>query len=191
MKDKKGREAFNRELGDLYSNKKQQLKNWVMRFVHRPQDVEDIVQEAFLRTYQVQMDKPIDNPTGYLFQAAKNLSFKSNAKFDHKLTDYIADLDLPGVSMDTDPVIASLEAHEQFSLFCRAVRDLPVQCRRVFILRKVYDLSHAEIAERLGISVSTSHQHLAKGLARCTAFMKDEGLLEQINGTQKPADTGK
>lgn len=162
----------------LYSERKNTLRNWVLRFLKRPQDVEDIIQEAFLRTYQVQVERPLENPVGYLFRTARNLSFKSNAKLEQKLTDYIADLGLPEVTKDIDPVVTDLEAHEQFSHFCRAVRELPLQCRRVFILRKVYELSHDEIAKRLGISVSTSHQHLAKGLAKCTAYMEAHGFLE-------------
>lgn len=163
---------------NIYLEKRGALMRWVSRFLNRPQDVEDIVQETFVRSYQAELERKIDNPTGYMFRTARNLCFKNNENFSHKLTDAIEDFDLLGVISDIDPVVNWLESHEQFSIFCSAVRELPIQCRRVFLLRKVYGLSHEDIADRLGITVSTSHQHLAKGLARCTAYMRDHGFLE-------------
>lgn len=79
-------------------------------------------------------------------------------------------------------VLQQLERDERFALFCEATRALPEQCRKVFILKKIYDLSHKEIAERLGISVSTTNQYLAKALARVTAHLREQGYLEESGG---------
>jgi DNA-directed RNA polymerase specialized sigma24 family protein len=57
---------------------------------------------------------------------------------------------------------------------------LPPLCRRVFVLRKVYRLSHDEIAEVLGVSHSTIEKHVAKGLIRCRDYLRDAGLLDAI-----------
>ena len=56
--------------------------------------------------------------------------------------------------------------------FRRAIATLSPQCRKVFILRKVHGLSHQEIADRMGLSVSTTSKHLAKALERCDAYMR-------------------
>jgi DNA-binding transcriptional ArsR family regulator len=48
----------------------------------------------------------------------------------------------------------------------------------VFVLRKVYKLSHAEIAEVLGVSHSTIEKHVAKGLMRCREYLREHGLLD-------------
>jgi DNA-binding transcriptional ArsR family regulator len=50
----------------------------------------------------------------------------------------------------------------------------------VFVLRKVYRLSHAEIAEVLGVSHSTIEKHVAKGLVRCRDYLRDAGLLDAM-----------
>jgi len=44
-----------------------------------------------------------------------------------------------------------------------AVGSLPEQCRRVFVLKKVYGLSQEEVAARVGIAESTVEKHIAKG----------------------------
>jgi len=155
------------------------LKAFVARYAKRPHDVEDIVQETFVRTYQAQKRHSIQNIKAYLFTTARNLSFKQAALHANKVTDYLADLGLSEVVSESASLEDEVQAHQQFSIFCEAVRELPLQCRRVFILKKIYGFSHEEIAQRLGISVSTTNQHLAKGVASCTIYMRDKGYLTQ------------
>jgi RNA polymerase sigma-70 factor (ECF subfamily) len=50
----------------------------------------------------------------------------------------------------------------------------------VFVLRKVYQLSHAEIAQELGLSHSTIEKHVAKGLLRCRDKLRSLGLLDGL-----------
>ena len=45
-----------------------------------------------------------------------------------------------------------MAANQEFGHFCDAIRLLPLQCRKAFILRKVYGYSQKEIASNLDIS---------------------------------------
>jgi len=51
----------------------------------------------------------------------------------------------------------------------------PPQCRKVYLMRKVYAMSYKEIAETLNITVSTVETHLEKDFARRNAYV-EEGL---------------
>lgn len=165
------------------------LKSIVFKYVKRPEDVEDIVQETFVKSFQAQQKSTIRNLKAYFFTTARNLSFKHQALHANKITDYLEDLGLSEVYDTSGALEDEVEAHEQFGIFCEAVRDLPLQCRRVFIMKKIYGLSHDEITKRLGISVSVSNQYLAKGIARCTLYMQERGLFEtQENYGQKELD---
>jgi RNA polymerase sigma-70 factor (ECF subfamily) len=53
------------------------------------------------------------------------------------------------------------------------VAQLPLQCRRAFLLKKVYGLSQKEIAGYLGISESTVEKHVAKGLLHCATRIRE------------------
>lgn len=173
----KGIQEVPQSLESVFLGCRTGLKRLVSRYLRRPQDVDDIVQEVFLRSYQVDIKRKIEHPEGYMFRAARNLSLKHLNLSQNKLTDTVEDLELQEVINGEDPVLKQLEASEQFAIFCDAARGLPEQCRKVFLLKKVYELSHDEIAERLGISVSTANQHLAKGVARVTEYMREHGHL--------------
>ena len=72
-----------------------------------------------------------------------------------------------------DSTYREAASHEEFGQFCDAVRHLPLQCRRVFVLKKVYNYSQKEISEELGISASTVEKHIALGIRRCSAYLQN------------------
>lgn len=156
------------------------LKSVVSRYLKRPEDVEDIVQEVFVRTYAAKRKSGILNLRAYFFTTARNLSLKHKALHANKMTDQLEGLGISEVYDYRTTPESRYEANEQFNIFCDAVRELPPQCRRVLILKKVYGLSHAEIADRLEITVSTSNQHLARAIAKCTSYMRERGYLDEL-----------
>lgn len=164
---------------------KASLQRYIARFIHHPQDIEDIVHETFLRTYAAEIKTQIHSPKSFLFRTARNLSFKHLDKSSYKLTDYLEDLDLSEVLIDEVSNEHRVEAQEQFAFFCKAVRRLPSQCRRAYILRKVYGLSHKEIAEHLDISINTVEKHLASGILKCSEYMSRHGYSYQDRKSSK------
>ena len=160
------------EVANTYLSCRSSLMRFVGRFIHHTQDIEDIVHETFLRTYAAEINTHIHSPKAFMFRTAKNLALKHLDKCSVRLTDYLGDFELSEVLIDEISAEDSAEAQEQFATFCQAVRSLPLQCRRAFILRKVYGLSHKEIAEHLEISVSTVEKHLANGISKCNDFMR-------------------
>ena len=57
-------------------------------------------------------------------------------------------------------------ARQELDRLRAIVSSLPVQCRRVFELRKFEGLSHRDIAQRMGLSEKTVENHLTRALAR-------------------------
>ncbi|HEX9875158.1 MAG TPA: RNA polymerase sigma factor [Gammaproteobacteria bacterium] len=141
----------------------------------RPHDIEDIVQETFIRSYEAARKQTIRQPRSFMLRTARNLALNHVKKADNRLTQYLEDLSAPDVYLATDTLESHFESRERFVLFCRAVRRLPVQCRRAFILKKMYGLSQKEIAAHLGIRESTVEKHIAKGLLMCSDYMEAMG----------------
>jgi RNA polymerase sigma-70 factor (ECF subfamily) len=150
------------------------LARVVSRIVQR-NDIEDIVQEAFVRCYEASKNTEIRDARSFLLTTARNLAINHVVRADNKLTKRVADFDDSAVPMYTAPLETSPEAEEQFLLLCRAVSELPAQCRRAFILKKVYGLNRKEIATLMGITENTVQKHVAKGLLLCAEYLERSG----------------
>lgn len=157
------------------------LHRYLRRFTSGAEDVDDLVQETYVRIFALADAKSIDSPRALLFRVAHNLAVERARRRIGRATDSVADLELLGVStMEASPD-EQIDGRRRFEAFCAAVDRLPPLCRRVFVLRKVYKLSHAEIAEILNVSHSTIEKHVAKGLLRCRDYLKDQGMLESLD----------
>lgn len=184
---KRGNSPEMTDVARSYLSHKSSLMRFIGRFVRHPQDIEDIVHETFLRTYASEINTQIRSPKAFLFRTARNLALKHLSKSSYRLTDYLEDFEFSEVLRVEESAENTAEIQEQFAVFCQAVRLLPVQCRRAFILRKVYGLTYKEIAEHLGVSVNTVEKHLATGIVKCSAYMKSKGYHYADNRYLKKA----
>ena len=168
------------DIASAYLELHSALKRFASRYLRKPQDIEDVVQEACVKALEAQNKRQIDRPKSYLYRTTRNLALKQLAKSAYRLNDDVGDFDDLGVIENSQTLENQFEARQQFELFCSAVRQLPLKCRRVFILRRVYGFKPREIAERLGISIKTVEAHLAKGIVRCTEYMDAEASRDRL-----------
>ena len=147
----------------------------MMRMVSRivpPKEIEDIVQETYVRICQMDKRKLVEQPKSFLMKTARNLAFDHLKKAETRLADGVeTELDFDVESLIHDRVFDSVASNEEFSRFCEAIRLLPAQCRRVFVLKKVYGYSQKEIAKEMNLSESTVEKHIAVGFKRCASYM--------------------
>jgi len=137
-----------------------------------PKEVEDIVQEAYVKACQAGNLTRIDSPRSYLLKTARNLALDHAKSAESRLTDSFEEDLATNINRRQDGTYEDAATNEEFALFCEAVRQLPQQCRRAFILKKVYGYSRREIAEVMGLSENTVQTQIARGMKRCTFFME-------------------
>jgi RNA polymerase sigma factor (sigma-70 family) len=173
-------EERRKRLLDQILSHRSALQKYLRRFTAGAEDVEDLVQEAYVRVCAMPSAQVVDSPRALLFSIARNLAVdRARQKVSHA-TDAVADFELLNVSSGEAEPDEQLDLRRRFESFCDVVDSLPPLCRRVFVLRKVYQLSHAEIAQVLGVSHSTIEKHVAKGLLRCRDQLRSAGLLEGL-----------
>ncbi len=157
------------------------LHRYLRKLTSGADEIEDLVQEAYVRIYAVPDYHRIGSPKALLFRIAHNLAVERARRQKAQATDTMADLETLSVFSDEVPPEEQTDSRRRFESFCAAVEKLPPLCRRVFVLRKVHKLSHAEISEVLGVSDSTIEKHVAKGLVRCRDHLRELGLLDFVD----------
>lgn len=161
-----GKDVFER----LFAESREALRRYVRRFVTSKETADEIVQEAFLRTYEHSADVKI--PRAFLFSTARNLALDSRRHDRIARTDLLGDVDAAGVVSEGESPEAGLLAKQQSVLLRDAVARLPPQCRTAFTLKVFHGCSYKEIAERLGISTKTVEHHIARGLRDTHTYLR-------------------
>ena len=149
------------------------LKKFLAGFLSAQQDIEDVAQETYLRAYIAEQSEEIEQPKAFLFRVAKNLALTSLAKKSRRITDYIEEAGTAVVLGTAAGSDQELEARQCLDLYCEAVAMLPEKCRQVLLFRKVHGLSHGDIGERMGLSISSVEKYLRQGILACQAHIRE------------------
>ncbi len=144
-----------------------------------PKEVEDIVQETYVRACQVNENDAMVEPKALLFKVAKNLALDYVKRADTRLV--VSDdslLEMRDSTQLTDETFSQTASREEFADFCDVVRRLPQQQRRAFVLKKVYGYTQREIAAEMKISEKTVERHIALGMEKCLEYLGMRGKLK-------------
>jgi RNA polymerase sigma factor (sigma-70 family) len=126
----------------------------------REQDVDDIMQESFLRLSQVTDPETILNPRAFLFTTASNMAVDRHRRRKTRERYIEPDADIENLANDHLSPDRHLAAHQALERFTEWLDELPELHRHAFVLYRIEGCSHAEIAVRLGISVSSSERYV-------------------------------
>lgn len=125
---------------------------------------EDLVQEAYVRMQAYcKQGNEVRAPEAFLLRTALNLAIDVQRRERRNLyeAETIEDLRLEDLAPSPDELFAA----EQRLLRMRNTLDrVSRRTRQVFFLHRLEGFSHAEIAERLGISTSAIEKHIASAV---------------------------
>lgn len=137
-----------------------------------PADVQDLVQQVFLRLSQHPDIGRVENPEAYIFRTASNTltdHLRRGLTRERIVPDAAAGEEETGAHFSAERVVIGEEA---IANAADALRELPERTRDVFMLRSFEGLKHAEIARLLAISVRAVEKHMAKALAHLSRALK-------------------
>jgi len=151
-----------------------ELTGYLNRLLRSPDDALEVSQEAYLKVY-LALRKSVDkehSPKALLYKTARNLAI---SRFRHQR---IVQRSMLAITVSQELQTESRSPEQQASksedlrALLLAINQLPPKCRKVMLLRMFQDLSQKEIAEQLGIAVSTVEKHIAKALHSCRDTMR-------------------
>lgn len=159
---------------------RRQARRWAID----PDAVEDIVQEAYTRVISHVGWRTLLSPRAYMLLVVRNIAIDRLRRARAIPFDRADDGALIEMHDEAPNAFEQLAAQGELARVRAAIAALPPQCRRVVEMRRLEDRSPREIAEALGISVSTVEKHLAKGV-RLTMLALQPDVARQDETTRR------
>lgn len=166
---------FEREVKPHESMLKGYLHRWAV-----VSDIDDLVQETYLRVIRARAEGRVQSTRGLLFATARNAALDLFRRRATAKTSSMTEIDCSRVLDEKRDTSEAISRQQEIDLLREAIQDLPDRCRAILLLRKFENLSHKEIAERLGIKVHTVEAQLTKALHRCESYFARKGALPPI-----------
>ncbi|MCZ6831181.1 MAG: sigma-70 family RNA polymerase sigma factor [Gammaproteobacteria bacterium] len=151
----------------------QQNQGPLVRFLSRrladPEEAKDIAQDAFHKMMQLDGAENLEHARAYLFQTAANLALNRIRKRKRQES-YVRAATARGEA-EQGGTLASPEraalAREQLAQVEAALNKLPLKCQRAFLMHRSRSMTYPEIADELGVSVSTVEKYMIRALQHC------------------------
>jgi RNA polymerase sigma-70 factor (ECF subfamily) len=156
-------------LAAAYLERREDMRRFFQARLGGRADVEDLVQELYLKVQTV-TDETIDNPPAYLYRLASNLMLdrlRRAKRAGERETEWrrnnhamVGTLDVADVP-DAESAVIARQRLEKIS---QALETLSPVTQKVFRLHKFDGLTHVETAQRMGISRSAVEKHISLAL---------------------------
>jgi RNA polymerase sigma factor (sigma-70 family) len=130
------------------------------------QDAEDAAQESMTKLLRYRDSEPPSAWKQLLYRIAVNVAHDQfRVAQTHRSKDHVTLDGLDIAAAEQSPEQRAVY-EQQMARLSQAILALPPKCQRVYLLKRVHELSHAQIAERCGISIKMVEKHLATALAQ-------------------------
>jgi len=159
---------------DLYCHR---LYGFVFRYIKQEVDTEDIVQEVFIKIWEVRNQIDVYSSfESFLFTIAYNSTISLLRKRVNE-TKYIGHLKLLQQVNSADDIINEIYFKELNEEVQSLLDQLTTRQKQIFQLSRNEGLTHAEIAKKLNISVNTVKNHMVTALSFLKSKLDNELIV--------------
>lgn len=159
-----------------------ELCAFAFRYLQSSTIAEEVVHDVFMRVWQKRGELQLrESVKAYLYGAVR---FRSISVLRSQARENVRQAKAEREQLTTTVYAinegpAKAERTELIEALELALAELPPRCRRAVILRWQRDMSYAEIAEVMGISIKAVEAHLTRAVKRLRAHMP--ALLPHVN----------
>lgn len=159
-------DASNHQLAEVFNGLGAPLRAFLAQQTRSPDDAEDLVQEIFLRLWRMSGRSEIRSLKAFAFKMACNLvKDRSRRTYTRMMRNAVPVSEMQiSDECEGDPsgVVESLQT---LAIMAQTLAQLRPSTREAFLLYRIEACSHAEIAARMGISVSMVEKHVSQAMA--------------------------
>ncbi len=130
-----------------------------------PNDAEDLLQDAALRAIETERRTPVHKPFHLLRRILRNLAV-DHARGRARTTRLFNPAEAPDIACDRGGPERQLVASERLHRAFAIIDSMPYRRREVFLLHRIDELTHLQIARRLGISTKTVEKHISLAMVQ-------------------------
>ncbi len=154
-----------------------QILHFLRKRTDNTSDAADMTQDVFTQWLGYQDRGKIEQPRAFLFQMARNLlsDHWRRQKVRHAALETEASDE---AAADNDPLDHAQQA-QRLEQLREVLAELSPRRREALMLHRFEGLSQAQIAERMGISVSMVEKHIAQALLHCKQHLQRDSGKEQ------------
>jgi RNA polymerase sigma-70 factor (ECF subfamily) len=153
-----------------------QLKAYLRGAFPSVRDVEDVVQESYLRVWRAKAVQEVRSVRAFLFTVARRLAIDLVRRERFSPIAAADEREIERVPVDAPDAAELAGTHEKVRLVAEALVSLPPRCREVVMLYKLQGLPRPEVARRLGLAEKTVDEHLARGVAKLERWLRRRGV---------------
>ncbi len=159
------------DFGELIIRYEEKMERYARKFLARPEDREDLVQDVFIKAYtNIKSFNPEKKFSPWIYRIAHN-TFANELKRKGRggIGQFDADTILPLIPAQETADAGALEA-EMVTMMGALVEQLPVKYREVIILHYFQELSYQEISDVLKIPVTTVGVRMTRARSKLQAI---------------------
>lgn len=152
---------------------RERLRRFVANHLNGPEDVADVVQEAYLRLVRYKHPEEIENVQAFLFTTASNLMRDRFRRAKTRMAGQHVPIDEVELLSDSAGPDREWGSKEIRRLMRDALSELDEHCRYAFLLHRFEQVPYAEIAKRMGTTVGVVRRYVSVALAHCALRLRD------------------
>lgn len=160
----------------LFRRYYESLCSHAIRFVHSKEIAEDIVSELFASFWQDRIFEQVTSSyRAYLYKAVRHRAY-NYLRWKVQQTDSLDSISLTTASQTVNPDDALLYSELHIKVE-DIIRQLPPQCRRAYLLKRVEGMKYEAIASEMQISIKAVEALVSRALLRLRTDLKDNWFL--------------
>jgi len=160
----------------LFDNHYASLSRYAMNMVHCGETAEDIVMDVFTKLWETAAGLDITSSLqGYLYRSVHNACLnyltRTHKRFTELSAETIEKLDKAVHTLGMHSIPESFSMSELSEAMEKCIDKLPDECKKIFMMSRVEDLSHKVIAANLGISENTVKVQIYRALKKLKVML--------------------
>jgi RNA polymerase sigma-70 factor (family 1) len=137
------------------------LRNFVYYKTGDADLAEDIVQEVFLKVWNIRRQVVPETVKSFLYTIAENIT-RNHYRHQQVVYNFANRYDVENTADEADHEIRREEFHRHLQ---KTLTEIPEKSRIVFLMNRIDGLTYAEIAERLNLSVKAIEKRMSEAIA--------------------------